>query len=228
MAFAPSSCSAGSHVSLAGYSFGAYFARDGAVGSGEAVNGYTVSLKSAKTDGYSVYILMSITAPEDVNLENATAGESHFALDNPSITGYNGGLNRREDGDGLDNTCDLLLQRSYMTDNGGPAITKDSVLNMYFEDIYHKYWDGGERQELISEGVWSIDISFEESDFREIELLQEPIVAKASVGWKLDLRHQLLAAGQSAKRKIDMTKYIIGFFPVKVVQVSTLTLKKSR
>lgn len=57
---------------------------------------------------------------------------------------------------------------------------------MYFEDIYHKYWDGGEHQELISEGVWSIDISFEESDFREIELLQEPIVAKASVGWKLD------------------------------------------
>lgn len=159
---------------------------DGAVGSGEAVNGYTVSLKSAKTDGYSVYILMSITAPEGVNLENATAGESHFALDNPSITGYSGGLNRREDGDGLVNTCDLLLQRSYMTDNGGPAITKDSVLNMYFEDIYHKYWDGGEHQELISEGVWSIDISFEESDFKEIELLQEPIVAKASVGWKLD------------------------------------------
>ena len=159
---------------------------DGAVGSGEEINGYTVSLKSAVTDGYSVYIVMRITAPEGVSLENATAGESNFELDNPSIKGYSGGLNRIDDGDDLANTCDLLLQRSYTTDNGGPAITKDSALNMYFEDIYSKYWDGGERQELISKGVWSFDITFEDSDFGEIELLQEPIVAKASVGWKLD------------------------------------------
>ena len=159
---------------------------DGAVGSGEAINGYTVSLKSAETDGYSVYIVMSITAPEGVNLEKATAGESNFELDNPSITGYSGGLNRIDDGDGLSNTCDLLLQRSYDTDDDVPAITAQSVLNMYFEDIYNKYWDGGEQQELISEGVWSFDITFEESDFREIELLNEPIMAKACVGWKMD------------------------------------------
>lgn len=159
---------------------------DGAVGSGEEINGYTVSLKSAETDGYSVYIVLSITGPEGVNLESATAGESNFELDNASIKGYSGGLNRIEDGDGLANTCDLLLQRSYMTDDGGPAITKESALNMYFEDIYNKYWDGGEREELISEGVWSVDITFEDSDFREIELLHEPITAKACVGWKLD------------------------------------------
>ena len=104
---------------------------DGAVKSGEEINGYTVSLKSAQTDGYSVYILMSITGPKGVDLANATAGESNFELDNPSIKGYSGGLNRIDDGDGLANTCDLLLQRSYRTEDGGPAITIDSVLNMY-------------------------------------------------------------------------------------------------
>lgn len=159
---------------------------DGAVGSGKEINGYTVSLKRAETDGYSVYIILSIAGPKGVDLEIATSGESNFELDNASIKGYSGGLNRIEDGDGLTNTCDLVLQRSYMTDDEGPAITKDSVLNMYFEDIYNKYWDGGEKQELVSEGVWSFDITFEKSDFREIELLQEPVTAKACVGWKMD------------------------------------------
>lgn len=159
---------------------------DGAVDSGETVNGYTVSLKSAETDGYSVYIILNITAPEDVSLENATAGEASFELDNPGITGYSGGLNRIDDGDGLANTCDLILQRSYETEDGSPAITKESKLNIYFEDIYSKYWDGGEKQELISKGVWTFDISFRESNFREIELLDKPIMAKACVGWNLD------------------------------------------
>lgn len=164
---------------------------DGAVGSGEEINGYRVKLKSARTDGYSVYIVISVTAPEGVDLNGKSVRALDLRLMDTEITGYNGGLvwgadGKADDGDGLANTCDLLLQRSFSTKDGSAAITKDTVANIYFEDIYERDWDGWHQETLISEGVWNFDVTFEDSDFREIELLSEPITAKASVGWKLD------------------------------------------
>lgn len=159
---------------------------DGAVGSGEEINGYSVKLKSTQTDGYSVYILMSVTAPEGADLEGISVGELSFQLMDTEVTGYSGGANKIDDGDGLANTCDILLQRSFETEDGSAAITKDTIANVYFEDLYERYWDEYEHENLISEGVWSFDITFEDSDFREIELLSQPITAKAVVGWDME------------------------------------------
>ena len=91
-----------------------------------------------------------------------------------------------DDKDGLDNTCDVLLQRSYSTKDGSAAISKDSVLNVYFENLCKRHWENGEREELICDGVWTFDVTFEDSDFREIELLSHPITAKACKGWSMD------------------------------------------
>ena len=159
---------------------------DGAVAAGSEVNGYSVKLKSAQTDGYSVYIIMSITGPEGVNLDGITAGEFDLQSTNLKIDGYSGGLANIDDKDGLDNTCDVLLQRSYSTKDGSAAISKDSVLNVYFENLCKRHWDNGEREELICDGVWTFDVTFEDSDFREIELLSHPITAKACKGWSMD------------------------------------------
>ena len=159
---------------------------DGAVAAGSEINGYSVKLKSAQTDGYSVYIIMSIAGPEGVNLDGVTAGEFDLQSANPEINGWNGGLGKIDDGDGLDNTCDVLLQRSYSTKDGSAAISKDSVLNVYFENLCKRYWDNGEQEELICDGVWTFDVTFEDSDFREIELLSHPITAKACKGWGMD------------------------------------------
>ena len=159
---------------------------DGALGSGEEINGYSVKLKSAQTDGYSVYILMSVTAPEGADLEGISVGELSFQLMDTEVTSYSGCANKIDDGDGLANTCDILLQRSFETEDGSAAITKDTIANIYFEDLYERYWDEYEHENLISEGVWSFDITFEDSDFREIELLSQPITAKAVVGWDME------------------------------------------
>ena len=160
---------------------------DGAVGPGEEINGYSVTLKSAQTDGYSVNILLSITAPEGVNLETAYSGGLDLHLISPRISGYNGSESSIDDEDGLDNTKDILIRRSYTTDDGSVPISKDTVLNVYFEDLYNQYYeDGREHSELISEGVWCFDVTFEDSDFREIELLSQPITAKACVGWDME------------------------------------------
>lgn len=159
----------------------------GAVGSGETINGYSVTLKTAKTDGHCVFLVMGVTAPDGVNLEEMSAGALSLQLRNSEDDGYTGGMGKRDDGDGRDNTCDIVLQRSYTTKDGSAALSKDTVLNVYFEDIYRRYWDGsGEQEEPISEGVWNFDVTFEDSDFREIELLRQPITAKAGVGWYMD------------------------------------------
>lgn len=159
---------------------------DGAGGSGEEINGYRVSLKSAETDGHSVYVVLSVTAPEGVDMERKTAGAASLLLENEKPSGLNGGLNKIDDGDGLANTCDLLFQRSYTTRDGSAAISRDTVMNVYFEDIYERYRDNGQHETLVSPGVWNFDVTFEDSDFREIELLREPITATASIGWNLD------------------------------------------
>lgn len=159
---------------------------NGEVPFGEKINGYRVDLKTAKTDGYSVYIVMRITAPEGVDLEAKTAGTVDLLLKNTETDGFKGGVGPIDDGDDLPNTCDLLLQRSFSTKDGSPAITKDTVLNVYFEDIVEWYWDGREYETLVCEGVWTGDVTFGDSDFREIELLSQPIRAKACVGWQMD------------------------------------------
>lgn len=132
------------------------------------------------------YIIMSITGPEGVNLDGITAGEFDLQSTNLKIDGYSGGLANIDDKDGLDNTCDVLLQRSYSTKDGSAAISKDSVLNVYFENLCKRHWENGEREELICDGVWTFDVTFEDSDFREIELLSHPITAKACKGWSMD------------------------------------------
>jgi len=173
---------------------------EGAAGSGADINGYSVNLKSARTDGYSVSIIISVTAPEGVDLTRKSAGALDLRLTDTEIAGYNGGLETLDDGDGLANTCDLLLQRSFSTNDGRAAITKDTVANIYFEDIYERYWDGWNRETQISEGVWNFDVTFQDSDFREIELLSEPITAKACIGWGM-------ADGAEVFEELEVTSF---------------------
>ena len=39
---------------------------------------------------------------------------------------------------------------------------------------------------LLAEGTWEFDVKLGEADTREVELLTEPITAKACTGWKMD------------------------------------------
>ena len=170
----------------------------GAVGSGIVVNGYSVELKSAQTDGFAGHIILGITGPEGTHLMDPDIENYQISPGNWSdgfVTGvtsdaghsYSGGV--EEDGDGLPNTVDYKIKFDFQTEDGSPALTEDSVMNIYFENIWGKYWDyetTGFQEELIAEGVWSFDVSFEGSEIREIELITSPFYAKATTGWTLD------------------------------------------
>ena len=170
---------------------------DGAVGSGVFVNGYAVELKAAQTDGFAGRILLGITGPEgsglvNPDMENGSIGPGNWG--NGLVTGISGtsgsswGGTMAEDGDGLPNTFDYEITFWLRTADGRPALGEDSVLRIYFEDIWGSYWDSERadfQKERIAEGTWAFDVSFEGSDLREIELLSSPIYAKASAGWTL-------------------------------------------
>jgi len=158
---------------------------DSALGSGEEKNGYTVSLKSAQTDGCVLWLVLSVSGPEGTDLSQASYGGLSLAILDTKITGH-GGSGWMDDGDGLANTRDILLQWRFSTGDDTPPATKDTVLNVYFEDICWNGWNDGEQETLLCEGVWNFDVTFENSDFREIELLSQPVTAKACIGWKAD------------------------------------------
>lgn len=173
---------------------------DGAVGDGEVINGYSVRLKSVETDGYAAQITLGITAPEgtvliDPNVDSYNIAPSNWAdgLFTPVSEVATSGASRsgisQEDGDGLANTMDYVIEADCTTRDGSMPFGPDTVWRIYFEDICGSYWDHEavkQMEPLIAEGTWCIDISFADNDFREIELLSQPITAKACTGWKLD------------------------------------------
>lgn len=155
-------------------------------------NGYTLTLKSVETDGYVARILVGVTAPEGVDIESldigtGTAGDE---LIPPSGRVYgSGGFNDVPDGDGLANTKDLLLEANlHFADEEEDTATfaPGSTWNLHIENLVADKYDAAER--ILAEGEWLFPITFNEtnSDYREIELLTEPVQADACIGWKMD------------------------------------------
>jgi len=194
---------------------------DGAVGSGVFVNGYAVELKDARTDGFAGHIILGITGPEGTDLlnseiENYRIGPGNWS--NGFITGVTGDAGHswsggvEEDGDGLPNTVDYKIKFDFQTVDGSPVLTENSVMNIYFEDIWGSYWDYeavGFQKELIAKGVWNFDVSFAGSNLREIELISEPIFVKADVG--------RLSAGEDGADEVEITSVKLRSMSVDVI-----------
>lgn len=160
---------------------------DDSVPAGQEINGYCIEPVSAFTDGYAYQIVLRITAPEGVVL---TDPEDHTARTEAGagVYGY-----CTEDGDGKLNTCHFIiseaLRMSECPDDGTCPYPEGSVIPVYWEDLYFRRYDLAKSEAittLLTEGTWKFNISLNTSDTREIELLAQPITAKACVGWKMD------------------------------------------
>ena len=167
-------------------------------------DGYTLKLKSVETDGWVARIVLSITAPEGTVISRNTAPgfeEDHLGigptnLDNwgPKIgreTSSSGGWNPEEDGDGLDNTQDLVMEAICSMEDGSAPFASGKTWVIHFEDLVSSYWDSSNSkfvEETLATGEWNFEVTFDDSngDYREVELLTEPVTAGVSVGWKPD------------------------------------------
>lgn len=124
-------------------------------------DGYTMELKSAITDGKMAYVVIGITAPEDVVL-NATTIEG-YSSEKPSLRpgnssepdfltdktgnplyGYSSWASR-EDYDGLANTQDLVITA---VPDEQESFSADMVWNIHFEDLIAMYFNKAYQEEL--------------------------------------------------------------------------------
>ena len=159
-------------------------------------NGWTICLKSVETDGYVARVTVGVIAPEGTLLP--TEGNIIFGNHgaemvpvNGEITGGGGTIESIDDGDGLDNTMDLLLVRDYSLADGSVPFSTGAVWNLHIVDLEYSHWDFENLRmydDTLAEGEWLFPITFDEtnSDYRELELIPEPIKLNACIGWKED------------------------------------------
>ena len=151
-------------------------------------NGYTLKLKSVETDGYVARVVVGITAPEDVDIEslNISTGRTFFRTPGRDSNGINGDFNDVTDDDGLANTKDLVAEFTDPFLDGLRPLELGAAWNLDITDLYVDQWRPTSR--VLTEGDWHFSITIDESctNYREIELLSEPITLKASTGWGED------------------------------------------
>ena len=151
-------------------------------------NGYTLKLKSVETDGYVARVVVGVTAPEDVDIEslNISTGRTFFRTPGRDSNGINGDFNDVTDDDGLANTKDLVAEFTVSFRDGLRPFELGATWDLDITDLYVDQWLPTSR--VLTEGDWHFFITIDESctNYREIELLSEPITLKASTGWRAD------------------------------------------
>lgn len=182
-------------------------------------DGYTVELKDIKTDGQIAYLTIGITAPEGKIISRTTRPgyeeepyhiiTANYNSFKPVNGEYHSGsfpMNPQEDGDGLDNTQNFVIEAEATMTDGSCPFGPGSVWRLRMEDLIYTYYDK-ERytavDEVLAEGEWVFDITFGEDngDFREIEFMQEPVTLTAETGFRMD--------GSSVYEDIKTTSLII-------------------
>lgn len=143
----------------------------------QTCDGFTVELKSAITDGYVAYVVVGITAPEDVSL-TAPLSEAYdpngprIYFGNERITTSGGeysydisSMARVDGGNGLANTQDIMFTVEYFEDRGDSPFTSDVEWTLHMEDLIAEHFNLSYWNQLQEEraGQDSVPLTEEES-----------------------------------------------------------------
>ena len=168
--------------------------------SGETIDGYSIGLKSFKSDGNRVCITLGITAPEGVNLTEhdgypiTLKHSNRWGFFEPvtEVSGnVSGGYCVEDDGDGKTCTQNVVLNYAASSEQiraGEVPFASGQVWNIYWQDLYASYLDektNEPKEYLLVKGTWSLDVVFEEIVVEELELIKSPVAVKASYGWDM-------------------------------------------
>lgn len=152
-------------------------------------SGWTIELRSAITDGMKGYIMLGVTAPEDVSLEDIPGMTDYYGPGNdflpkspdavlscsayPDFAGVlaNIGSSWQEDGDGLKNTVNYVIGVAPDVEWAeGDPFGPDAQWHIHIVNLVH----GFSEQTILAEGTWDFDFVFEKHN-AEVELLAEPL-----------------------------------------------------
>ena len=171
-----------------------------AAATGEVINGWSMELKSIQSDGNNATILLSVTAPEGVDLTqhngypiSLRAGNrwGFFEMISEGNGNVGGGYGSQEDGDGKNNTQNVILTYSAGGDHlqsGEKPFSSGKVWKIWWEDIYANYLneETDEPEEfLLAKGTWSFDVVFEDVVMEELELITDPLPSRVAYGWDM-------------------------------------------
>ena len=171
-----------------------------AAATGEVINGWSMELKSIQSDGNNATILLSVTAPEGVDLTqhngypiSLRAGNrwGFFEMISEGNGNVGGGYGSQEDGDGKTNTQNVILTYSAGGDHlqsGEKPFSSGKVWKIWWEDIYANYLneETDEPEEfLLAQGTWSFDVVFEDIVMEELELIADPLPSRVAYGWDM-------------------------------------------
>ena len=164
------------------------------------IGGFHFELKDVLSDGYSAWITISVTAPEDVKLvgEGGMVSTEHLFLTSRNIFGFWESTDStqrnqsysfawEDDGDGKDNTANFVLRS--VSHAEGKAFDTGKTWRLYWEDLRLGTWDeeiGDYRYETVAQGTWNLKITFETNLEGELELIQEPVPAEVAYGWDVN------------------------------------------
>ncbi len=163
-------------------------------------NGFSVELKSVKTDGYVLELLLGVTAPEGQNItrvteENASSERySVYPANREFLIPAQGEIKRansrwdaQNDGDGLDHTASYLYTTTVNMADGSAPFGPGTVWKLHIEDLVQHYFGKTAMtsvEKVLVEGEWNYEITFgqDNGNYEMIELLPSPITVKAVTG----------------------------------------------
>lgn len=165
-------------------------------------DGYTVEMKGIETDGYLIRITLGITAPEGTIISrNTRPGEEELPFtirchnlqdlisDEGEMESFGSRWMPQEDGDGRDNTQNIVIEASGVTEDGEPPFASGKGWTLRIENLINSYLTKNYDyvEETLAEGEWIFPFTIGENDgdFREAELLSEPLSLRGRVGQDL-------------------------------------------
>ena len=176
-------------------------------------NNCTIELKSLMTDGQYMCMILGITAPEGVKIEDFSIGNygGETGILTPAadwtLVGTGQTMYIEDDGDGKDNTVNIVCEAMFEYEETEKPFDRGAVWNLHIEDLttscvneeylsQFEMVDGayvlsGEEAAIayqtltLVDGTWDYQFTVKDGDFREIEIVpEEPIIASTAVGVK--------------------------------------------
>ena len=150
-------------------------------------NGYTVTMQSAITDGYVVYLVFRVDAPEGTvldgvyyNFEEIPMDLFGESIDDGVVSVASGGWRCLEDDDPADNSIMLLLEMSFSDTScysESFADGKDRTISLRTLHESRKNDAGEVERAVLAEGEWDFTFRFSDSSAMtaEAEMLSEPV-----------------------------------------------------
>ena len=156
-----------------------------AIGESLTREGVTVTVKGAISDGTTAYLLLDITAREDmqigmlplafnVTLEGLRAeGQAEI-----HISGISNGCQVLPDDDGQENTTTMLIQYNvYQMPGSHFTLNDGQVRTLRLKDLFYHEAAYPYTKRTVAEGEWVFSVAFTAVDDRETELLAVPMTA---------------------------------------------------